>query len=474
MTEQWKPAYGLEDRYEVSNLGQVRSINREFTIIDKRGVECLRRVKSTVITPYLDVDGYKEVSLSLGKGKTIAKRIGRLVLETFNPVEGMRELQCNHKDYNRQNDCIDNLEWTTGLENTRYSTDVHKPIPGPVRGVTDLTNNISYPSVRAAAMDITSKNADTTIRDAIAKQRIYKGRVLIFTDQITDDFDRDEYIEFVLANDKRRHSVGHRSVTELKSGKVYPTLASAVQASGGTESGLLNSIQGHVPYKDKVFVYTDQINKDFDKEKYIEDAYAQGVVPWKKVPVMDLTTGEVYESMNKASTLLGLPSEAVRLSISNKRDCSGHVFVTDFNLTDQQKEAYLEAVRTRCGCGISCEIKDLTTGEIFSSYNTAGESVGGSGAMVQNCVKAKKCYKGHIFARVMDIVEDFDEAEYIAACKENSKKHSRGVRCVETGKEYKSIAEVTRELNVTRDVFTCHRVDNVIAFRELHYEVGSY
>ena len=50
-------------------------------------------------------------------GKYKQRFVHRLVLMTFNPVEGMDKLQVDHKDGNKHNNCIDNLEWVTNIEN---------------------------------------------------------------------------------------------------------------------------------------------------------------------------------------------------------------------------------------------------------------------------------------------------------------------------------------------------------------------
>lgn len=64
--------------------------------------------------------GYKCVGLSNQNGRKQMK-VHRLVLMAFSPVEDMGRLQVNHKDANKQNNTLGNLEWCTGLENTRHA-----------------------------------------------------------------------------------------------------------------------------------------------------------------------------------------------------------------------------------------------------------------------------------------------------------------------------------------------------------------
>lgn len=66
-----------------------------------------------------DKDGYRRVTLKANNNKRHA-RVGRLVLETFNPTT-IPFLQVNHKDGRRDNDKLENLEWVTCSENILHS-----------------------------------------------------------------------------------------------------------------------------------------------------------------------------------------------------------------------------------------------------------------------------------------------------------------------------------------------------------------
>lgn len=105
MKEIWKDIPGYENLYQVSNLGRIKSLNYQNKGISK----ILKQAK--------DYDGYCLVSLSKN-GKHITKKVHRLVAETF---LGNSALQVNHKDENKNNNTLNNLEFCTPKYNTRYS-----------------------------------------------------------------------------------------------------------------------------------------------------------------------------------------------------------------------------------------------------------------------------------------------------------------------------------------------------------------
>lgn len=69
----------------------------------------------------LDKYGYEKVALISDDNKRHRYSVHRIVLENFNPVEGMDKLQVNHKDGNKRNNRLENLEWTTPSENIKHA-----------------------------------------------------------------------------------------------------------------------------------------------------------------------------------------------------------------------------------------------------------------------------------------------------------------------------------------------------------------
>jgi hypothetical protein len=117
MNEDWKPIPGYEGLYEVSDLGEVRTLEREW--ISGRGVR--RIVKPGIKNKTKDKDGYYRVTLCKS-GKKTRKHVHQLVAEAFigPKPEG---LQVRHLDHSRTNNRLNNLKYGTAKEN---SADRHR------------------------------------------------------------------------------------------------------------------------------------------------------------------------------------------------------------------------------------------------------------------------------------------------------------------------------------------------------------
>lgn len=108
--EVWKDIPEYEGLYQVSNLGNVRSLNR----ICSRG----RKIKGTVLKPGLSSVGYFNVNL-YKSGELKTKTVHTLVSYAFldHTPNGVK-LVVNHIDINRENNNLYNLEIITNRENT--------------------------------------------------------------------------------------------------------------------------------------------------------------------------------------------------------------------------------------------------------------------------------------------------------------------------------------------------------------------
>ncbi len=74
-----------------------------------------------VLSPQLDKDGYQKVQMMSTDNKRHRYSIHRLVMENFNPIENMDNMQVNHIDGDKTNNNLSNLEWCTCEENIHHA-----------------------------------------------------------------------------------------------------------------------------------------------------------------------------------------------------------------------------------------------------------------------------------------------------------------------------------------------------------------
>lgn len=120
MVETWKDIRDYENLYQTSNLGRARSLDR--WVKDTNG--SLRFYKGKILKLCTDKYGYLKVGLC--KNNKYKKfYVHRLVAEAFIPNPD--NLPCvNHKDENKQNNNVENLEFCTYEYNNTYGTRIEK------------------------------------------------------------------------------------------------------------------------------------------------------------------------------------------------------------------------------------------------------------------------------------------------------------------------------------------------------------
>lgn len=131
----WKNITGYEGLYQISDTGLVKSLKR--TCNSKNGK--LRIVPEKILTPKLDKDGYLVLHLSKNNKRWYIS-IHRLVgLNFISNVFNFPEI--NHKDGNKLNNNVNNLEWCTTKKNVQHSFDIGLNIPkkGSKRAMSKMT-----------------------------------------------------------------------------------------------------------------------------------------------------------------------------------------------------------------------------------------------------------------------------------------------------------------------------------------------
>jgi len=151
--EIWKDVVGYEGYYQVSSLGRVKSLSRQFHVskFTPKG----RMTKEIILKHKLNNDGYA-ISVLHKDGKRLQTGLHRIVASAFlENKDGKKEV--NHKDGNKLNNSPDNLEWCDRGENVRHSFEkgLNKPHIGEKHGMAklfiDLRTGIFYGCMADAA-----------------------------------------------------------------------------------------------------------------------------------------------------------------------------------------------------------------------------------------------------------------------------------------------------------------------------------
>lgn len=115
--EIWKDIKDFEGLYQISNLGNIKSLERKVN--GKLG--SVRTLPEKHMIPTNNGRGYLVICLHK-YGKRYDRKIHRLVAEAFIPNPDNLPT-VNHIDGNKMNNCVDNLEWNTIQENCRHRQD---------------------------------------------------------------------------------------------------------------------------------------------------------------------------------------------------------------------------------------------------------------------------------------------------------------------------------------------------------------
>ncbi len=113
--EIWKPVVGFEGLYEVSNTGKIKSLKRQ-RITKGNGITISNE---RMLKPKINKFGYSTVCL-FKNAKRKYCMVHRIVAMAFIPNQ-YNKSEVNHKDGNKINNHVSNLEWNTSTENKRHA-----------------------------------------------------------------------------------------------------------------------------------------------------------------------------------------------------------------------------------------------------------------------------------------------------------------------------------------------------------------
>lgn len=146
-TEIWYPLAGYGDRYEITKDGLVRTKERQFF----NSIGRIVKIKPRLMSSRVDTrSGYPVTKLSKAGGLQGSQYIHRLLAKTFIPNPENKAC-VNHKDGNKYNNSLENLEWATCLENYHHAVRNKLIIPGQKREVINMCTGAKYLSVQEAS-----------------------------------------------------------------------------------------------------------------------------------------------------------------------------------------------------------------------------------------------------------------------------------------------------------------------------------
>ena len=110
--EVWKPVFGFESRYGVSSLGRIKALEREIYYVDGRK----GRLSEKLLRGSRTKEGYLAVTFDSKTRRYIHQVVAQAFLD---PAEYRQTI--NHKDGDKTNNRVENLEWATYKENNAHA-----------------------------------------------------------------------------------------------------------------------------------------------------------------------------------------------------------------------------------------------------------------------------------------------------------------------------------------------------------------
>lgn len=156
--EVWKNMKGFEGFYQVSNEGRGKSLDRVVEMNNKWGTKTKVLKKGKLLIPHSYTNGYLFFTLTVN-GKRYQESVHRAVAKAFIPnPQNLPEV--NHKDEDKTNNCVENLEWCTHQYNNTYNNK-HLKIGKQLHNRIDMSKTVyqlkdgivtnTYPSAAEAA-----------------------------------------------------------------------------------------------------------------------------------------------------------------------------------------------------------------------------------------------------------------------------------------------------------------------------------
>lgn len=223
--EEWRPIKIFERLYEVSNMGRVRNVK-----------------KSNILCGHPDKKGYLRVCLHKD-GKQKIFKIHRLVAMAFIPNPSNLP-QVNHKDENKANNCVENLEWCNNKYNSNYGTIKERLSALSKKNAvigTDKDGNIyQFESIKKAADYVGGKAP--CISDCCRK---IKGRNMAYGYKWKyEDEERNKYYAEQAARNRKTHDKPVIATDKDGNDIFFSSIKEGVEKTGAHRASIIGCCRG--------------------------------------------------------------------------------------------------------------------------------------------------------------------------------------------------------------------------------------
>lgn len=374
MTELWKTIEFAPD-YMVSSLGRVKSKERtvEYDRYQYQTGIIVRdhhTVKERILKSRVSTWGYKTVCIKNDTFKHLF--VHKLVAQAFIPNPENKP-QVNHKDGNKLNNCVDNLEWVTCAENIQhaYDTRLHcvsdtmKALTRDKLGtsVVCLDTNEIFPSINYAA--VTLGICKEQITESIKHNPLYDN-LRVSTNNwytfVSYDFYKEHLQELSTPLD---HPIwARRHVREVRSGKVYQSAQHFCESEHVDKQAVRYGIQhynGYIPkydmmLQDAAYLPVNQIIHNDGDTALIMSGIKTVASSIYKTCIYEHTLNKYFCTAQQAESSLQLYRSAISDALKHHSGrCKGLQFdridienIPD-NIFEQLSTHYVNAFHSRSG-----------------------------------------------------------------------------------------------------------------------------
>ncbi len=292
--EEWRDIAGFEGLYQVSSLGRILRLPRMTS--DGRHLSAQLRAQS-VETQYAQVELYKE-----GKGKMCL--VHRLVAQAFIPNPENKPT-VNHKDGNKLNNTVSNLEWATQQENNQHALRTGLVVTKPVKC---LENNQTYMYGSIAEAELKLPYG-SVYRSIYENCKVFDKYTFVYVNS-------SDYVK------SPRSKVGYgKEVKCNETGQTYRNCKEAEKALGLYDTSVYNAIYTHNSISGYTFDYVDS-------SSYVHPSYSYEPHKFgKSVKVKCIETNKQYNSYAEAARNEGLSESSIANSVRQHRSAKGKTFI---------------------------------------------------------------------------------------------------------------------------------------------------